>query len=159
MQIVLGVFVVFLRDTHSSVVSGLCVLSIMQPRAEALWPHDMDIYTTTVFERRVLHFLMKEEKYWIYYKVRATYTSSRMCQLFRLHREDCTINVIVMRHELSLAPIFHFHWTIIMNFISADSICSMYPQWTSNSMGLVNPHLYKWDLNLGPTIDGLIKYT
>ncbi|KAJ8580434.1 hypothetical protein M405DRAFT_706132, partial [Rhizopogon salebrosus TDB-379] len=146
-----------LSDTNS-VVSGSCALSITQPKALALEPHDMDIYTTKVFEKRVLRFLAKQEGYGIYSEARTRYTSSGMRDLFRLRRGKRAIDVVVTGHQSSLAPIFHFHSTIVMNYISADTICCVYPLWTSKNRGLVNPRLYKWDLNLW-ALDSLMKYT
>lgn len=68
------------------------------------------------------------------------------------------MDIIVTNLASAVAPIFQFHNTAIMNFISAEAIFCAYPVWTLNMAGLIHPRMYKQNATNLATITGLTKY-
>ncbi|KIJ58467.1 hypothetical protein HYDPIDRAFT_67572, partial [Hydnomerulius pinastri MD-312] len=59
-----------------------------------------------------------------------------------LSNSDHTIDVIESSSTVSIAPIFKFHLTAVMNFISSEGFFSAYPHLTTSGRALTNPQQY-----------------
>ncbi|KAL4075434.1 hypothetical protein J3A83DRAFT_4089352 [Scleroderma citrinum] len=71
---------------------------------------------------------------------------------------NCTINIVTSRTEAAISPIFQFHCTALMNFISTDQIFCAYPMLTLQSLVIINPDpLYQGIFNWS-NLNALLKY-
>ncbi|KIO10314.1 hypothetical protein M404DRAFT_92271, partial [Pisolithus tinctorius Marx 270] len=49
------------------------------------------------------------------------------------------IDIIVSNTDVVVSPIFQFHSTVVMNFVSADHIFCAYPTLTLWGLSILNP--------------------
>lgn len=171
-----------LRDTRS-VISGSAALAIITPRL--FIPHDLDIYVPEGSLEPIHRFLTESASYQLVYHTSRDppqYTEYHVeqeagkplyktailrcvltvpspgivCIAFYLHRAmRRVINVIESSSTSSVTPIFHFHSTLVMNFITSNCVVSTYPLMTDLLCGLLNSHRY---CNTSSVRDGLLKY-
>ncbi|KAH7906346.1 hypothetical protein BJ138DRAFT_1117666 [Hygrophoropsis aurantiaca] len=127
----------------SSVISGSFALAMLLPAADVAWGvADLDIYTNFKSYHRLIIYLLREG-----YTIRSTtrrhspvcYSNSAIRKVMTLDKQTRSIDVIISAFKDSTIPIFHFHSTIVMNYVSADSLFSAYPRLTSQYRALVNP--------------------
>ncbi|KAG1792674.1 uncharacterized protein HD556DRAFT_1444348 [Suillus plorans] len=140
-------FITLLRRTDA-VVSGSCALNIVQAKEGATEINDLDIYTT----------LQKFEDLELPSPPPGPYNTSGIAKLFRFQKGKQNVDIIVTNLASAVAPVFQFHSTIVMNFISADVIFCAYPAWTLDMLGLIHPRTYKQNGTNYATIQGLAKY-
>jgi TPP-dependent indolepyruvate ferredoxin oxidoreductase alpha subunit len=86
------------------------------------------------------------------------YDNSTMKKIVKMKKENKKIDVIITHWTCAIAPILQFHTTSMMNYITAHSLVCLYPHWTCEDKGFMNPCLYmegKMNLN---AVDSLMKY-
>lgn len=131
-----------LRLSHT-IISGSIALYFMLPLNAHIWtPSDMDLYTTTNGYSKIMAFLIIHG-----YDLVAEFTGAQrprgfgehhivyemgyaIQQVIKMHKGDHTIDIIISQTSSPLSPIFHFHSTAVMNFISAYGFFSAYPKIT-----------------------------
>ncbi|KAG1797591.1 hypothetical protein EV424DRAFT_1546566 [Suillus variegatus] len=151
-----------LLQSSSSVVSGSSALNIIQARQGAVEINDLDVYTTLPNFEELVHFFKHSEGYKIMGNFHrpppGRYNNTGIAKLLRLQKDERKVDIIVTNLASAVAPIFQFHNTAIMNFISAEAIFCAYPVWTLNMAGLIHPRMYKQNATNLATISGLAKY-
>ncbi|KIO05486.1 hypothetical protein M404DRAFT_140798 [Pisolithus tinctorius Marx 270] len=124
-----------------AVISGSTTLHYLLPENTTEWtPTDLDIY---VPERCYPHLriLLKHQCYEILrtHKTTPIYSQSAIASMVTWAKGNRHIDVIVSNTEVAVSPIFQFHSTAVMNFISADHIFCAYPALTLRGLSIVNP--------------------
>ncbi|KIO12018.1 hypothetical protein M404DRAFT_125896, partial [Pisolithus tinctorius Marx 270] len=125
-----------------AVISGSTALSILLPEMSTTWTAgDLDIY---VPKRSFAHLsiLLQKEGYHILRERTQnenTYTPSSILTVITFDNNTRLIDVVVSNSYTALSPIFQFHNTCVMNFISAYGIFCAYPNLTLHALSMVNP--------------------
>ncbi|KAH7909204.1 hypothetical protein BJ138DRAFT_1011272 [Hygrophoropsis aurantiaca] len=129
-----------LLRTTSSVVSGSLALQFILPSSSLQWPvKDMDIYTGRSQTLPVVSFLVAQG-----YEVSALensaphYTQIAIRSVITMSNGPNRIDIVVSNTRHAIRPIFQFHSTPVINYLTADSIFSAYPKLTTNYRGLFN---------------------
>ncbi|KAI6126360.1 hypothetical protein EDD16DRAFT_1473580 [Pisolithus croceorrhizus] len=119
--------------TCDAVISGSTTLHILLLRLRTPWTlADLDIYMLQVTSMLMLSCLMAQD----YHIVtegdddEVPYTPCNRGQVVLLTNGKRWIHVVVSATASALSPIFHFHSTAVMNFISTDTIFCCYPRLT-----------------------------
>lgn len=86
------------------------------------------------------------------------YDSSAISKIYRLVSGEKKVDVIITHWTCTLAPIFQFHSTVVMNYITARSVICLYPRWTTASKGLIHPRMYLDNMTHLRTVHELMKY-
>ncbi|KAI6153940.1 hypothetical protein BKA82DRAFT_23163 [Pisolithus tinctorius] len=124
-----------------AVVSGSCVLHLMLPANETPWVStDLDIYVSSC-QLTYLSVLLEREGYVVMHQCSVEagpYGSSSICSVVSFSNMHRSIDVIVSSTVAAVSPIFEFHSTAVMNFITADNIFCAYPMLTLELMSMVN---------------------
>ncbi|KAH7925865.1 hypothetical protein BV22DRAFT_1046452 [Leucogyrophana mollusca] len=128
-----------LRVTNS-VLSGSLVVRLLFPRLNDMWNlKDMDLYTTVERSTEVVDFLVADQ-----YKVADPsivandYNRTTVKSVVTLLKGTRKVNVIASTTASPLYPIFHFHSTAVMNYMSADILFSAYPAYTTAFSSIIN---------------------
>ena len=131
----------FILRACDGVVSGSTALHIMLPKATTMWsPSDLDIYIPLCCEFQITH-LLEKKGYHIHNedsKDHPTYSSSGIFSVVTFTNKHNKIDVVISTLPCGASPIFNFHSTAIMNFISADSIFCAYPSLTFQGLSMIN---------------------
>ena len=144
-----------------AVISGSGALYLLQPFLATPWiPNDLDIYISHDNAQLLLAALTIEG----YCQVLSSPARSKSYLRPQFHstitfvHSQQTIDVIVATKSTGIYPIFHFHSTILMNFVTHDSICCTYPQLTLRGLSVIHP-FFAYDTILNrAAIDALLKY-
>lgn len=130
-----------------TVISGSAVLFSMNP-SNSLWfmnIKDLDLYTCLAHAPRLLCYLQFNENYVQTgsreVERRAYYSSNAIRQVINLVRphDGSKIDVIISSSMYgSTLPIFQFHSTIVMNFMTPNILFCAYPFYTLEKKGLIN---------------------
>lgn len=62
-----------------------------------------------------------------------------MASVTKVTNGDVNIDVVESKSPSPFVPVFEFHTTVVMNFISADGFFSAYPSLTTERKALMNP--------------------
>ena len=62
------------------------------------------------------------------------YATSSVQQVLSFLRHDHRIDIVVSATGATITPVFKFHSTVVMRFITADAICSAYPTLSSYAL-------------------------
>lgn len=131
-----------LLHATGSVISGSAALLALLP-----WtfePADLDIYVP----RSQTNFVIKVIRDMHGFELYRSATPSRyrgnpaVGGIFWFRKNHITLNVIASTSDNALEPIFHFHSTVVMNFISSLGVFCAYPNMTLNRRGLVNADVH-----------------
>ena len=144
-----------------AVVSGSAALHFMLPPKLTDWtPKDLDIYAPythhiSLYARMLdLGYSITDE----HDSDNPPYSDSLIKQVATLSNGTCKVHVIFSKCETAFAPIFEFHSTAVMNFVSPHHIFSAYPDLTFNGLSMINPGaIYFGNFNIS-AIDALRKY-
>lgn len=144
-----------------AVVSGSTALRILMPDVGIPWsPSDLDIYlprhTLTVMLRRMQH-----EGYTIIAEPpvkRSGYNYSHVSRVLVVGNGQCTVDLVVSRTSTALSPIFQFHSTVVMNFVSADTVFCGYPTLTLRGLSMVNAGPLYYSADKRPILSAMQKY-
>ncbi|KIK11917.1 hypothetical protein PISMIDRAFT_66221, partial [Pisolithus microcarpus 441] len=124
-----------------AVISGSTALRLLLPEMGTPWrPTDLDIYVPRSTSMQMLRHL-KSEGYKLVTDVpedNHQYTNSDIASVMVVSNGRSKIDIIVSRTSAAISPIFQFHSTAVMNFISADTIFCCYPNLTLRLLSLVN---------------------
>ncbi|KAI6010316.1 hypothetical protein EDC04DRAFT_2540763, partial [Pisolithus marmoratus] len=113
-----------------TVISGSTALHILLLEQGTPWTADnLDIYMPQCTITMLLNWLKFEGYYLISNNPhgRQHYTYSLVECVLVISNGECKIDVVVSGTSTALSPIFQFHSTAVMNFISADTIFCCYP--------------------------------
>ncbi|KAJ7021220.1 hypothetical protein C8F04DRAFT_923740, partial [Mycena alexandri] len=121
-----------------SIVSGSAAL-IMVSNLEFV-PGDLDIYTPLSQEEPALAILQRNMRFdpvstWI---PRGYANNEAILKVHRLEKGSKSVNVIIVQGEDPAAAVFHFHSTIVMNYLSAFGLYCAYPSLTLTDVGVMN---------------------
>ncbi|KIN98795.1 hypothetical protein M404DRAFT_156900 [Pisolithus tinctorius Marx 270] len=88
----------------------------------------------------------------------SAYSAAAVCNILTFSNGSCYIDVVVSKTMTTISPLFQFHSTAVMNFISADSIFCTYPGLTLHRHVLINAYpIYSGSLR-SKTMAALQKY-
>ncbi|KAG2739183.1 hypothetical protein P692DRAFT_20756458 [Suillus brevipes Sb2] len=154
------IFIQLLEFT-GSVVSGSTALNLFMPKSQEFATHDIDLYATEKYEHVVVEYLKREEGYTVAHKISSNrgYDSSAIAKIYKLENGEKHMDIIITHWTCAIAPILQFHSTVVMNYITANSIVSMYSGWTCQRKGFIHPRLYMEGKTNPRTVDALMKYT
>ncbi|KAJ8473933.1 hypothetical protein ONZ51_g7556 [Trametes cubensis] len=130
-----------LRATMS-VVSGSTVLHIIDQARSPTWaPNDLDIYAPLDGAGRVASYLIDVEHYTRKAVQEPTYDGvyAGFKAVIHLSKGDLQIDVIQSITTSALYPLPFFWSTHVMNYFTADMFCVVYPTYTFQGRGLLNP--------------------
>ncbi|KAG1844561.1 hypothetical protein C8R48DRAFT_544869, partial [Suillus tomentosus] len=149
-----------LLDRTGSIVSGSSVLHLVQAKATAVHLRDMDVYATIEFENIVMEYFKMTEGYKVVNKSsrKDGYDSSAVIKVYKLEREGKKVDIIFTDMASAIVPILQYHSTAVMNYITARSLISLYPRWTTEKKSLVNPRLYSENCTNIRSVLALMKY-
>ncbi|KDR75360.1 hypothetical protein GALMADRAFT_211577 [Galerina marginata CBS 339.88] len=142
-----------------SVISGSMALVSLFPGDNliAFRPQDIDFYVPLDMKTRAESFFLTSTAYRpIINKKR--YYNKYIAEVIFMRHGNKTINIIVSSGANSLNPIFHFHSTAVMNFISSTGVFSAYPSLTFVHRNLVNPEYLKNNRVIQPVEYCMTKY-
>lgn len=121
-----------------SVVSGSAALVVLNPWS--FTPNDIDIYVPPTNSALLVH-LLKTNFGYVSDKVAYGYPAfSGITAIHTLKKGIHSVQVMVTSSDNPVDAIFHFHSTLVMNFVSADVVYSAYPTLTSQRRGLKNQY-------------------
>lgn len=115
---------------------------------------DMDIYVPTTEgpegEPRLLQYLISKEGYTVAHenkkKIGSYSPYAEIKDIITLTKGTNNVDLIVSATRFSVSPVFRFHTTVVMNFMTGTAIFSAYPEMTCRMRGLVNPSALTLDL-------------
>ncbi|KAI6014254.1 hypothetical protein BKA83DRAFT_4036601, partial [Pisolithus microcarpus] len=124
-----------------AVVSGSTALHLLMPELGTTWePTDLDIYlpqhTLIVMQRH-----LQAEGYSIITELpvkKCSYNYSHISHVLMVSNGHATVDLVVSRTSTALSPIFQFHSTVVMNFVSADTVFCGYPSLTLWQLSMAN---------------------
>lgn len=156
-----GAALIDMLRSCDAVVSGSTALRILMPDVGIPWsPSDLDIYlprhTLTVMLRRMQH-----EGYTIIAEPpvkRSGYNYSHVSRVLVVGNGQCTVDLVVSRTSTALSPIFQFHSTVVMNFVSADTVFCGYPTLTLRGLSMVNAGPLYYSADKRPILSAMQKY-
>jgi hypothetical protein len=125
----------FLYETQG-LVSGSCALLALMP-----WdftPNDIDIYVPRSKARFALAKLQADFGYLLESGPKSGSSISLIHSCYTLRRGGAIVNLLVCHGEDAVRPIFGFHSTVVMNFISHDTLFCAYPSLTFERRSLLN---------------------
>jgi len=144
-----------------AIISGSGALYLLQPLLATSWiPNDLDIYVS----QDNLHLLLAALSIEGYGEVQSSpvrvksYLWPHFHSTVTLTRAEQTIDVVVSTTSTGIFPIFHFHSTLLMNFVTHDSICCTYPHLTLRGLSLIHPFSAHNTILNRASIDALLKY-
>ncbi|KIN95877.1 hypothetical protein M404DRAFT_73173, partial [Pisolithus tinctorius Marx 270] len=129
-----------------AIISGSLALHMVFPANSCAWtPSDLDIYNAKACLSHFHHALTFSEchlaGYNIIYETHidgSPYNMSAIRSILTFSNRTHYIDAIVSRMSTALSPLFQFHSTAVMNFISADTIFCAYPNLMFNHCALIN---------------------
>jgi len=133
-----------LKDNRS-IISGSAALQLMftGSNVKPFEPKDIDFYVPYYRRNAVIKYFLKHTGFKFIASYRklpgVPYASQYMHEVIIMESETAIINIIVSSTIDPLAPLFAFHFTAVMNAITAYGIWSAYPSLTLNFQSLINP--------------------
>ena len=127
--------------TCKTVISGSTALHYLLGTSTPWSPTDLDLYTPHSHMHQLIT-LMNNQGYHVVHQGRinnSLYMYSKISTVVSLSNGDRDIDVIVCKMFASLPPVFQFHSTAVMNFISPDRIFCAYPALTFRGLSMINP--------------------
>jgi len=144
-----------------AVISGSSALYLLRPLLATSWsPNDLDIYVSESNLQLLLAALAIEG----YHEVRTSfarikhYSRPGFHSVITLMRSRQSIEVIVSTSSSAIFPIYRFHSTLLMNFLTHDSLCCSYPHLTLRGLSLIHPFFAHNTILNRASIDALLKY-
>lgn len=130
---------------HCAIVSGSFALHIFD-RSGAWSPKDLDLYVPF---HRVNHIVNRLRAHG-YIPVgpphkgnsRITYRHT-IASVTKLTNGNHFINIVESSTHSSISPVFQFHLTVVMNYISSSRFFSAYPTLTTQRQSMINHIHYK----------------
>ncbi|KAG6915532.1 hypothetical protein DXG01_011029 [Tephrocybe rancida] len=121
----------------NSVVSGSSALLVLNPYT--FIPRDLDVYCPrSQLDSVVASFLRKYPHFKRSLSPTEYDNIGHILSTVSLRDEERAINIIAARTENNLLPIFNFHSSVVMNYVSAWEIYSAYPDPTFTYRNIIN---------------------
>ncbi|KAG1890320.1 hypothetical protein F4604DRAFT_1567969, partial [Suillus subluteus] len=121
---------------------------------------DLDIYATEEFSEKVLNHFKDDEEYTVTNTVkwRRDYDGSAISRVHKLEKDDKMADIIITDWASAIIPILQYHSTVVMNYMTARTFVSLYPEWTKENKSLVNPAVYMGEKSNLQTVLAIMKY-
>ncbi|KAF9549162.1 hypothetical protein CPC08DRAFT_648284 [Agrocybe pediades] len=129
-----------LLDRANAVISGSFAQRMLFP-GDALMtysPGDIDFYIPATSRSIFLRFFAMYTPYVVVSSRNTRYYSDAISEVLLLVSGKSYINIIVSSNDNAIFPIFYFHSTCVMNFLSSAGIFCAYPELTFNLRNLPN---------------------
>ncbi|KAJ7205104.1 hypothetical protein C8J57DRAFT_1100376, partial [Mycena rebaudengoi] len=122
-----------------SVVSGSLPLAVIS--GWRFVPRDLDIYVPESEERKLLSMLREafgllEVKFHVFNHRYDDCIAVKSSRWLTTGGGGRTVNVLTCVGESAILPVFHFHSTVVMNFISARGLYCAYPKLTTRRLAI-----------------------
>ncbi|KAJ7867570.1 hypothetical protein B0H13DRAFT_2351844 [Mycena leptocephala] len=123
-----------------SIISGS---SVLPPLLEMDFePNDLNIYILERSEIFILTFIQFNCGYNLDCSQGSSYgTNTHILRVHWLEREGRIINIIVVARTNTAVAVFHFHLTIVMNFITGYGVYCAYADLTLSKLSVANNNL------------------
>jgi hypothetical protein len=144
----------------STVISGSNALKLVQAEAGSIITDDLDVYATEEFAKNILDHLKEKEGYSGIKDVvcNTDYGSASITKIYKLKKGEKKIDIIVTHWKCAITPILQFHTTSVMNYVTAHALVCLYPRWTCENKGFINPRLYQEGRTNLNVVNGVMKY-
>ncbi|KAJ7258987.1 hypothetical protein C8J57DRAFT_1073393, partial [Mycena rebaudengoi] len=142
-----------------SIISGSLPLAILT--GGTFIPNDMDIFVPCSQEQTMLALLEIQYGCIPTASVRGqNYINSEVANVRWLSTTDSAwhINLMTCTGECPVSALWHFHSTLVMNFISSKGIYSAYPKLTLHHWGILSASFYSHSLDGHCRRKSIIKY-
>ncbi|KAF8439781.1 hypothetical protein L210DRAFT_3319189, partial [Boletus edulis BED1] len=145
--------------TSQAVISGSSALQLLFSLETSTWKaNDLDVYVANGQVTTLDDFLRSSGFTCANSSTFPTYSLGSIRTITSYFREDRKVDLIQSRTHSALSPIFEFHLSPLMNYVSADSFFSAYPSLTARRQAIINPMLFDHgNLGIG-TLYALLKY-
>ena len=128
--------------TCDAVISGSVALHFLLSTNQTNWtPTDLDLYVPQANACQLVS-LLGDHSYQVVHQGEvdnSPYTHSNIHTMLTLSSGICKFDVVVSKRVMAAAPIFQFHTTVVMNFISPGRYFCAYPALTFCGLSMVNP--------------------
>ena len=129
--------------TCDAVISGSVALHFLPATNQTNWtPTDLDLYMPKANVHQLVS-LLGDHGYQVVHQGEvdnSPYTHSNIHTMVSLSNNSIRkIDVVVSKRVAAAAPIFQFHSTIVMNFVSPSRYFCAYPALTFHGLSMVNP--------------------
>ena len=128
--------------TCDAVISGSIALHFLLAANETNWtPTDLDLYMPRA-NAQLLVSLLADHGYQVVHHGEvdnSPYTHSNIHTMLSLSNGVHKIDIVISKRVAAAAPIFQFHSTIVMNFVSPSRYFCAYPALTFRGLSMVNP--------------------
>ncbi|KAJ7044249.1 hypothetical protein C8F04DRAFT_896201, partial [Mycena alexandri] len=127
-----------LLRTTRSIVSGSAAL-LMVTDLEFV-PGDLDIYMPLSQEEPAMAIVQRHMNFELVTSrmPRGYPDNSGITKVHRLEKGARSMNIIIVQGEDPAIAIFHFHSTIVMNYLTGFGLYCAYPSLTLSDVGVVN---------------------
>ncbi|EGN92239.1 hypothetical protein SERLA73DRAFT_79782 [Serpula lacrymans var. lacrymans S7.3] len=147
-----------------SVISGSVAMTFFEGWSG--WePWDMDVYVPSFSRDRMLWCFKNSEGYDVVQeeaKNKEDYVANIDIEdVISLARGGMKIDLVVSSTFVNLLPVFCFHSTAVINFISGDGFFSAYPVLTEERRSLINANhytLFQYTTLHSTSVQGYLKY-
>jgi len=131
----------FILNACDAVISGSTALHFLLPIASTPWsPMDLDLYIFLRCQLQLGH-LLKKRGYHLKKRGKSNislYSASKIFTVLTFTKVDKKVDVIVSSTDCAVLPIFQFHSTAVMNFITGNSIFCTYPSLTFCGLSMIS---------------------
>ena len=128
-------------STCNAVISGSAALHFLLALKSTPWhATDLDLYVPQSNASQFVT-LLTQLGYQVIHRTKADhsfYSHSNILTVLSLSNGDRRIDLIVSKKQAAAAPIFQFHSTAVMNFVTRDKLFCAYPELTFRGLSLVN---------------------
>lgn len=151
-------FLLTLGIAHS-IISGSTMLKMLFGYENSYWlSSNLDLYTPVGCMSPFHEYLLADRYMNGGMVTRSLYAGSVTHSITTFWCRELKVNVVESRKETVLMPIFEFHSTMLMNFISANAIFSAYPLLTAAGHTVINPAVFYQGQVKIPVLFTLLKY-
>lgn len=135
-----GTSVLQLLHGTSSIISGSAALLALLPWS--FEPNDLDIFVPNCKSEFVIQHIQDIFGFRLTHTSLTPYrTNPEIAAIHWFEKDRIKINVITSTTDNALEPLFHFHSTALMNFISSTGIYCAYPTLTLSYRSLPNANV------------------
>ncbi|KAJ7902349.1 hypothetical protein B0H13DRAFT_1584622, partial [Mycena leptocephala] len=144
-------------DITKSIISGST--SLLPLANFDFIPHDLDIYSPIATGAAMLEALQNVFEFTIDRAATDSYPLYiGISRIYWLTKGRHFINLIIVEGDNAATAVFHFHSTIVMNFIVGKGLVCTYPLLTLRKLSLVNTSLLMAERSIRQTLRCIVKY-
>ncbi|KAK6993066.1 hypothetical protein R3P38DRAFT_2801068 [Favolaschia claudopus] len=124
---------------YPAIISGSTAIPVLT--GATFEPNDLDIYSCPPFEKKMFRLVTEDFGFSAYKETSETEKYRGMDGISRVHwlrKGSKVINLIIVPGDNPITAIFHFHTTLVMNYISGYGVFCAYPELTLARLATTN---------------------